>query len=65
MDNGLLKIEESNGKFGQFGGAFIPELLKPAFDEITQAFEEFKSSQQHQDCFKYLLKNYEMIHLFS
>ncbi|MEN9782235.1 MAG: hypothetical protein RL208_385, partial [Pseudomonadota bacterium] len=60
MENSLklFDIEKSNGKFGQFGGAFIPELLKPAFDEIIKAFEEFKSSQKHQDYFKYLLKNY-------
>ena len=33
-------IEKSNGMFGQFGGAFIPEILKPIFDRINLAFLE-------------------------
>ena len=51
-------IESKNGKYGQFGGAFIPELLKPTFDKINQAFKEFKNSKIHQDSFISLLNHY-------
>jgi len=51
-------IESNNGKYGQFGGSFIPELLKPTFDKINQAFKEFKNSKIHQDSFTSLLNQY-------
>lgn len=51
-------IESKNGKYGQFGGAFIPELLKPTFDKINQAFAEFKANKIHQDVFISLLNQY-------
>jgi tryptophan synthase beta chain len=51
-------IESNNGKYGQFGGSFIPELLKPTFDKINQAFKEFKNSKIHQDSFISLLNHY-------
>jgi tryptophan synthase beta chain len=51
-------IESNNGKYGQFGGSFIPELLKPTFDKINQAFKEFKNSKIHQDSFISLLNQY-------
>ncbi len=30
----------SNGYYGQYGGAFVPEILKSTLDELTAAFEE-------------------------
>jgi tryptophan synthase beta chain len=31
-----------NGRFGQFGGFYVPEVLIPALEEIEQAFEKFR-----------------------
>jgi tryptophan synthase beta chain len=31
-----------NGRFGQFGGFYVPEVLIPALEEIEQAFERFR-----------------------
>jgi len=28
------------GRFGEYGGAFVPEMLVPALDELTRAFDE-------------------------
>lgn len=51
-------IENNNGKYGEFGGAFIPEVLKPSFDKINKAFSEFKNSLEYQNDLNNLLKNY-------
>lgn len=32
-----------NGRFGQFGGFYVPEVLIPALEEIEQAFDCFKN----------------------
>lgn len=32
-----------NGRFGQFGGFYVPEVLIPALEEIEQAFDRFKN----------------------
>src|SRR3990167_1185901 len=33
-----LILPDANGYYGQFGGQFIPEILRPNLDELTQAF---------------------------
>ena len=29
--------------FGQYGGRYIPEVLRPAFDEIEEAFNRYSA----------------------
>jgi pSer/pThr/pTyr-binding forkhead associated (FHA) protein len=31
-----------NGRFGDFGGFYVPEVLIPALEEIEQAFDRFR-----------------------
>ena len=31
-----------NGKFGNFGGKYIPETLIPAIEELEQSYQKFK-----------------------
>jgi tryptophan synthase beta chain len=33
---------KTKGKFGRFGGQFVPEVLMPALEELEQAYERFK-----------------------
>jgi tryptophan synthase beta chain len=35
-----------NGKFGDFGGFYVPEVLIPALEEIEQAFDKFKDDKK-------------------
>ncbi|MEN6307356.1 MAG: tryptophan synthase subunit beta [Anaerohalosphaeraceae bacterium] len=35
-----------NGRFGQFGGFYVPEVLIPALEEIEQAFDRFQNDPQ-------------------
>ena len=34
------------GRFGQFGGFYVPEILIPALEEIEQAFDRFASDKK-------------------
>lgn len=35
----LKKYPSEDGFFGKYGGAYIPEELKPAFIEINEAYQ--------------------------
>jgi tryptophan synthase beta chain len=48
----------STGKFGEFGGMYVPETLVPALEELVQAYEEAKSDQSFQAELRSLLKEY-------
>ena len=39
FDNYLKNFPDSNGYFGEYGGAFLPPQLEPAFKEIADAYE--------------------------
>ena len=52
-----FKISES-GFYGEFGGAFIPELLQPNIEELKSAFSQISNSYAFQSNFNKLLKEY-------
>ena len=47
-----------NGKFGKYGGRYVPEMLIPALDELETAFEKAKKDKQFQEEFAALLKDF-------
>ena len=49
---------DDNGYFGDFGGAFIPELLHPPVDELNKAYAFFKDQDDFKSEFKQLLRDY-------
>lgn len=49
---------DKNGYYGNFGGAFIPEMLFPNVDELQKNYLEIIESDEFQDEFQDLLKNY-------
>lgn len=49
---------DTNGYYGQFGGAFIPELLYPNVKEIDDHYKEIIASEEFQKEYKALLKDY-------
>lgn len=51
-------IENGNGKFGNYGGCFAPELLQPVLKRVTEVFEKFKDSTELQAEFDQLLQNF-------
>ena len=48
----------SLGKFGKFGGMFIPEILYKAFYELEKAFLEHKDNEDFNEELEYYLKNF-------
>jgi len=50
--------EKKNGMFGQFGGQYVPDILIPALNELTVAYEECKNDLEFQRELMYYFKNY-------
>jgi phosphoribosylanthranilate isomerase len=46
------------GFYGEFGGAYIPELLKPNLDELQEAFNYYRNDDEFMAEFSQLLKDY-------
>jgi tryptophan synthase beta chain len=54
-----MKLEyPKNGKFGEFGGRFIPETLVPAVEELEQAYLKFKDDKDFKKELDYYLREY-------
>ena len=49
---------DSDGFYGEFGGAFIPEMLYPNTEELRNTYLEISSRPEFQLEFKALLKDY-------
>ena len=47
-----------NGRFGKYGGKYIPETLVPAIEELEFAYEKYKLDAQFQKELSYYLTNY-------
>lgn len=49
---------EHDGRFGQFGGFYVPEVLIPALEQIEQAFYRFKDDPKFVEELDDLYKHY-------
>jgi tryptophan synthase beta chain len=49
---------DEKGFYGEFGGAFIPEMLMPNVDELRENYLKISESTEFQNEFKALLKEY-------
>ena len=47
-----------DGKFGQFGGKYIPETLVPAVQELEEAYLKFKADKNFRKELDYYLREY-------
>ncbi|MBB4805087.1 tryptophan synthase beta chain [Chryseobacterium defluvii] len=52
------KNPDENGYYGEFGGAFIPEMLYPNVEELQKNYIEIIESEDFQKEYQDLLKNY-------
>ena len=41
-------INTSNGYFGNYGGKYLPEVLRPNIEEVEKAFNEAKNDEAFQ-----------------
>ncbi|MCF3944570.1 tryptophan synthase subunit beta [Oceanobacillus alkalisoli] len=54
----VYTVPDQSGKFGNFGGRYVPELLMPAVLELEKAYEEAKQDKHFLEELNYYLKQY-------
>lgn len=47
-----------DGKYGKYGGRFVPEILMEAISELEEAYEEFKRDAEFQRQLRHYLSDY-------
>ena len=50
--------ESKKGRFGAFGGQYVPETLMSALEELEQAYKKYSADEQFNAELKYLLDEY-------
>ena len=53
-----LKSQPIDGKFGTFGGKYVPETLMPVLDELEEKYNESREDREFNDKLSKLLKDY-------
>jgi tryptophan synthase beta chain len=60
--NSIKQVEtarpDSLGRFGKFGGKYVPETLMPALSELEAAYEQYRNDPGFQEELQGLLKDY-------
>jgi tryptophan synthase beta chain len=51
-------MPDANGKFGPYGGRFVPETLMPVLDDVIEAYEEFRDDPAFRAEYEHLLRTY-------
>lgn len=54
----MNNLPDDNGKFGKYGGRYVPETLMPALDDLIEVYDELKHDVSFQAEFKHLLRTY-------
>jgi tryptophan synthase beta chain len=52
------QLPDSQGKFGQYGGRYVPETLMPALDDLIEAYEELRDDPSFRAEFDHLMATY-------
>lgn len=58
MEIKKINVPDERGKFGPYGGQFVPETLMPALDELIVAYDEAVNDAQFMAEFNELLHSY-------
>ncbi|OBZ17779.1 MULTISPECIES: tryptophan synthase subunit beta [Bacillales] len=54
----MTQVPDENGRFGAFGGRYVPETLMNALLELEEAYAHYSKDQAFQDEVRYLLHKY-------
>jgi tryptophan synthase beta chain len=54
----MLRLPNNQGRYGQFGGRYVPETLMPALLELEQAYAEARKDRSFQTELNHYLKDY-------
>ena len=55
----MIEMAEKKGRYGLYGGQYIPETLIPAVQELEQAYERYRNDP----VFQAELKELSLIHI--
>jgi len=58
VDPTIGPVPDAAGRFGAFGGRYVPETLMKALEQLTAEYEQAKNDPKFQADLEYLLKNY-------
>jgi tryptophan synthase beta chain len=58
MSDESYNLPDSAGKFGIFGGKYVPETLMAALDELERAYDELRSDPSFWREFEFYLRDY-------
>jgi tryptophan synthase beta chain len=53
-----MQVPDERGKFGSYGGQFVPETLMPAVEELLAAYERARADPEFARELEYLLSTY-------
>ena len=56
--NVIVDPFKTRGRFGTFGGRYVPEMLIPALEELEKTYKGLKKDKSFQNEYKQVLKNY-------
>lgn len=48
----------TKGRFGAYGGQYVPEIVMPALNELEAAYARYKDDPEFQEEFKTYLREY-------
>src|SRR2546422_7894349 len=54
----MTSLPDARGRFGAFGGRYVPETLIPALDELAQEYEKARRAPQFKTELDYYLREY-------
>lgn len=54
----MIQVPDQKGRFGAFGGRFVPETLMNALIELEEAYRRHSADPEFQNQVEYLLKQY-------
>lgn len=58
MPGKLSAVPDQQGRFGPFGGRYVPETLMPALEQLTQAYQQARHDPVFQQQLSHYLSNY-------
>ncbi|HSH51966.1 MAG TPA: tryptophan synthase subunit beta [Bacteroidales bacterium] len=53
-----IKAKNESGYFGVYGGTFVPSVLEPKLNELSEVFKQLKNNNDFMNEFHYYLKQY-------
>ena len=54
----MTQLPDDKGRFGKFGGRYVPETLMNALLELEEAYKHYSKDSKFQDEIRYLLHKY-------